>query len=271
MGKHLRRAYASGNPDQFAELLGKAESPDEVLSIVNDIPIELTSNVVARLTPDAATRLLSGLGDPILITWLDAGPTDTGRRLLSRFSRERADRLISGIKDASKRRGLRRLATYPSGSIGELVQIRVASVREEAIAADIQEAIQRFEGPLEGPVVVRKVDGTTAGVLNLKQFLQNRDSGATAADFCDPIKPVFAHLPVESLKQSIEWSQMASLPVVDHEQRLVGYITRQAVENATATDREASYVLESAIELSKRFWEFLAYVMVLILDRRAKP
>lgn len=270
MSKHLLSAFAADDPALFAQLLGASDDPAETIAVLSDIPDGLEGEVVARLTPEAADRLLNELPDPVVIEWLGACTASTGRRLLSRISRERATRLIAGISNRSKRRRLRHMVDYPPESIGELVQTGVITIKESAKVGDISDEIPQWKGDPESPVVILRKDGTVAGVLDLMEFLKNRDQSARVSDFLIPIKPVYAEATQTSLHDRREWAQLSSLPVVDHERQLVGYVSRSTFERAHGTVGEGSLLLETGIELSKRFFEFMVYVLVLILDRRVQ-
>ena len=268
MGRHLLSAFASHDPERFAQLLGASNDPVESIAILADIPDGLEGDVVARLTPEAAGRLLNELPDPVVTGWLSSCSVDTARRMLAHIGRERAAGLISGIEDRSKRRGLRRLVEYPPGTIGELVQFSVIAIRDSAPVASIQSEIQQQAGPPEAPVVLIRGDGTVSGVLDLIMFLQNHDQDSRAGDFRIPVKPVFADASQSSLRNRDEWSRLTSLPVVDYEGQLIGYVSRSGLESSLGAVDESSIFLQSGVELSKQFLEFMAQVLQMIFDRR---
>ena len=60
------------------------------------------------------------------------------------------------------------------------------------------------------------------------------------------------------------------MPVIDHERRLVGYVSRKALEEAAMSGQQGSVFIDSLIELVKRYWEFMAYTITFILGRGAK-
>ena len=187
MGNHLLVAFASEDPGRLAELLEYPDDAAEALSTLMEIPPGLRSDVVARMSPTAADRILDELPDPVLIEWLGSGPADAGRRILAKVSQERAKRLLSGITDRSKRRALRRLANYPAGSIGQLTQVHMMTAARNEPASETDARIQRLGRPLEGPIPILNQAGRVIGILDLSRFVQNRSTARTAADFCIPV------------------------------------------------------------------------------------
>lgn len=268
MGKRLVGAFAAEDPARFAQILGKSTDLAESISILKEVPDGLESDIVARLSPEAADRLLHELPDQVVIEWLGACPMDAGRRMLSRVGRERAARLVAGIGNRARRRELRRLIAYPPGSIGELLEVNVMAVPADAPAADIHAEIRRFDGSSEAPVVIVDDAGTVTGVLDLVRFMQHGDAGGRAADFRIPVKPLFADALLESFREQREWLRLTSLPVADFEGRLIGYVPRSVLEPAIRSTDEGRLFIETGVQVSKRFFEFMAYMLVLILDRR---
>jgi Mg/Co/Ni transporter MgtE len=270
MARTLLQAFASEDPDRFAALLGSAQGNDEVLAVLGDIAIEYRADVISRLALETADRVLKNVDDTMLVEWLAAGTMDASRRMLLRVESKRAQRLIDGISDRTKRRGLRRLSSYPSGTIGELVQIHSISIKADATIDDINTLIHRHSGALEGPIAIERHDGTLMGVLDLTKFVQNRNASANAADFCIRVAPVYADSPLPSLQKSPAWNHSVTIPVVEHEQRLIGYISRSTYEQAICSKGEGTMFFEAIVEITNQFWAFLTQILVLLLDRRAK-
>lgn len=271
MGRHLLQAFANHDPERFAQLLGSANDVSEAIEILEGIPGEAGGEVLSKLSPEAADRLLAALSDELLGKWLAACPSDVGRRLLVRVTPERSERLISRIRDAAKRRGLRRITTYPADSIGAHMQPRVLTIPELATAAEAELAFQEHEGGPDCPAVILGANGKVSGVLDLVAFVRNREQDARAAEFCIPVPPVHAESPISTVVDGAEWRHLASLPVVDFEDKLVGYVTRAELESAVRKLRPGNVFLDSSVELAARLLQFLAYTMVLIISRRDEP
>lgn len=270
MSKRLLSAFATQEPERFAELLGASGDVNSTLAILTDIPDGMECDVVARLAPEAIERLLNGLADPVLVRWLESAPLDAGRRLLSHISDERSTRLINGVSDRPKRRGLRRLAGYPAKSIGALVQSKLTAIKEDVPAADIGNEVRRQGDTSEGPIVIENSDGMLKGVLDLSRLMQNSDAPATAGDFCIPVRPVYPDSHYSTLEDPAAWAGMTSLPVVDHQGRPIGYVTRATFDTVTRAKGTDDPLLGSVVELSKRFWGVSAGLLVFILGRRAE-
>ena len=270
MGERLIQAFAIEDPGHFARLLGTSHDIAEAVEILNRIPDGAEGEVLNQLSPESGDRLINGLPDELLAAWLGTCPTDVGRRLMARIGAERSAVLIAGIKDPAKRRGLRRMASYPAGSIGAYMNDKVMAILHSASAAEIEDLYRLHQAGPDAPAVIIGPEDRVMGMLDLAALVANDEKDARADEFCIAVQPVHAETPVTSLLDRKNWQLFSSLPVVDFQDRLVGYITRSAVEAATASDRPGNVFLDSVVELSSRYMQFLAHMMALIISRRAE-
>ena len=273
MGKKLLNTFASEDPERFARLLEASEDTEEMLSILEDIDTGLECEVVARLSPELANRLVNGLDDGLLIAWLETGSVEAGQRLLSMVGPNRSNRLVEGIGDRRRRRLLRQLTGYAAGTIGQHTRFRLQRFREDVPLEQVKAELQRHKEPFEGPVVIERRDRTVMGVLDFAAMARNSSEKALAADVCIRVQPLYADSPLphlSSLSKFADWEKATSLPVVDHRKRLVGYVTRATLEKATDSEHEGSLFLSTLIELVKQYWTFMAYVMTSLLGRRVQ-
>ena len=269
MGKQLLSGFARDDPERFAKLLGNTSDPKEAIGILADIPDGLEGDLVSRLSPENARRLLSELPDPIVAGWLSSCSADTARYMLTRIGHERAASLISGITDRSTRVGLLRLIKYPQGTVGNLALLNVMTVRDSMPVSDIAESIQEQESGPEAPIVILRDDGKVIGVLDVIRCYKNRDKHACASDFCIKVKPVYADASQTSLRNRDEWNRLGSLPVVDYEGQLIGYVSRSQSEDIQKSVSDNARFFNSIIELSRQFLEVMAYLLTMIFDRRS--
>jgi len=270
MSKQLLSGFARDDPERFAKLLGNSSDPKEAIEILADIPDGLESDLVSRLSPDIARRLLSELPDAIIIGWLSSCSADSARNILTRIDHERSASLVSGITDRLKRVGLQRLIRYPQGTTGNLASINVMTIRDSLPVSEIAESIQRQESGPEAPIVIVRDDGKVCGVLDVIEFLKNRDPHAHAADFCVKVRPVHADASQTSLINREEWKRLGSLPVVNHKGQLIGYISRSQSEEIEESVSADVGFLSSIVEVSRQFFEAMAYLLTMIFTRRSQ-
>jgi CBS domain-containing protein len=66
------------------------------------------------------------------------------------------------------------------------------------------------------------------------------------------------------------WTHHSFLPVVDFEGKPFGYLTRSDLVKAIGLNHEKNLLLDSGMELTARFFQFLAYMLGLVLSRGSK-
>ncbi|NNK98412.1 MAG: CBS domain-containing protein, partial [Xanthomonadales bacterium] len=243
------------------------EQTADMHEVLNTIPVGLECHVVASLGPETAERLLGTVADSVLTEWLETASIDAGRRLLCRLGQERAGRIVSAIKNRGRRRDLRRVAGYPPNSIGALAQLSLVTICEHDTPDEIASVIERAGGPPDAPVIVTRQDGSVRGALDLMRFIQNRNGRVPASEMCVATEVLHAGTAVESARFPANWSQLTSLPVVDHSGRPIGYVTRTTLERARRSRSEGSLVLEAAVELVRFYWVFLSQATRWMLSR----
>ncbi len=271
MGKRLLSAFALDEPERFAQLLGNSHDVEEAVEILEGIPDGSEADVLAHLKPEAAERLLNSLPLEMLANWLSTCPSDSGRRLLNRLGTERAHKLIDKIKDPARRRGLRRMATWPAGTIGSQMHDSLLVIPETATAEEVSERYRDLQGERVGLAIILNDKERVVGVLDMSAIVANADPAAHAEEFCLQVRPVYAESPLESLLDPEVWQGRHRLPVVDFQDRLVGYISRSDVAASLGLSSPGSLFVESAVELSSRYMQFLAFVLTMIVSRRKEP
>ena len=269
MGKRLVGAFAVDDPERFAQLLGAAQEIEETIDILNRIPDGCEAEVLAHLNPGVADRLLSGFPEGLLAAWLSTCPPEAGRRLLSRMGRTRAMALIEKVEDPGRRRWLRRIASWPPGTIGATMHGNSLAIAESRTAAEVEEIFRERQDHRGGYAFVVNAEERVVGVLDLAAIVANEDKAALAAEFCVPLNAVHAESPLESLLESDAWQRRNTLPVVDFQDRLVGYISQSDVAAVLGMSSPGSLFLESAVELSARYMQFLAYSLTFFISRRS--
>lgn len=271
MGKQLQAVLANSDPERFAFLLSASQDADDMRSSMNEIPPESACDVAARLTPEAARRLLGVTDDATLTGWLEAAATDDARRLVTRLDPERASAVVSAMNHRSKRRALRRLSGYPPGTVGDLAQTRLILVKSDDALEQVDARIQAAGETSDCPVIVTRNDGSVLGVLDLMRYLRGRDQHLTAAETCIAVEPLHAGSSVEALRLPVNWSRLTELPVVDASGKPIGFVSRLALEGARIDRNEASLFSRSLVELARQYWSFLIYTTAWLLERKSKP
>lgn len=221
----------------------------ELAALLQRLPAADIADAVDRLSDAEAMQVLERLGDamqPQVIAYLPllrqarlaaAMPREMVIQLLEHMSPdERAD-LFNALPEGreallramaqAEREDIRRLASYAEGSVGSIMNSQYASLSPEFSAAEAIEELRRIAPDRETiyNAYVTDTERRLIGVTSLRRLIlaapQTRvgelmDAGAIMVRVDDDR---------EAAATRIARYDLIALPVVDHEQRLVGIVT----------------------------------------------
>jgi Mg/Co/Ni transporter MgtE len=231
--EHLTLAFLDAHPQEAARVV-EVLAPEQAAALFATISPRLSGPVIAAMLPPAAARVLARLDERTTLALLSAAGAQTAVGILRHTSEPQRSHLLAGMPPVTGV-ATQLLLGFPEDSVGawtdpEVValppgtaaQAAVAAVRSsdapEVDAVYVVDAAQRLRGVLALPVLLRAPDSTPIGQLALP-------SAATLA----PMTPIAAAAGLG------HWQRAAALPVVDHEQRLLGVLRRSRLALATQT------------------------------------
>lgn len=265
----LSADFATRHPDLFAQVLGRGEF-NQCEQIVASLPADKKAGIVARL-PAPHIRQLLDSPDQQPVSWLADAPFDDAVNLLSRLSRERRLALVNGLADSDRQRDLLRQQQYPRHSIGALVADVPLLLAEVSQAKDVVNDLRGLDPDSIGPIVVVDIYGRYRGILDRWRLLLREPPVGQVEDFLIPLVPIRPESPVTAVSMDDEWHRRNWMPVVDHERRVLGVVSREKVmraasDHADSAQRSGDFFLELLDDLV-----FLAERMLRALLTRNGP
>ncbi len=226
--------FARLHPDAFARVLLDA-TPAEITAMCNALPPATAAGVAARLPATVLGDMLnSGAIQPAL--WLGAGSTDDAIELLGRIPEERRLALVNGLPDRTRRRRLQQFLNYPPHSIGALASDSMLRFRQHTPIGDVLAELRR--APVaEQPAVVLDDASHYLGVLATWRMLTADPLVGEAGDYVITVEPMRPEVPLESAGRARPWRDHNWLPIVDHSQHVLGWVSRaRMLENIDESD-----------------------------------
>lgn len=234
---HMLSHCSTEQAESFMSRLNK----EQRALLYRSLPKDTAAQVFDLLDPVVQAELLRGLRAPeVTSVFVDMDPDDRAE-LLDELPASVAARLVASLP-ADERELTGIVLGYPDGSIGrrmspELITLRPAmtvTAAMDQVKAHLDDAESIYTLPVVEP------DRTLAGVLSLRDLM--RASADTQlgtimqnADFA------VATEPAEKAARRCADRKHLALPVVDHEQRLVGLLTvddaLQVLEEADSEDQ----------------------------------
>ncbi|HZW59099.1 MAG TPA: magnesium transporter [Woeseiaceae bacterium] len=233
----LDRRFLMDHPWQAAqkieEMPGAAAA--EALSVQ---PADVLVPVMMRLTPNVAAELLRGLPDALTVALLSEMLPHDALRLLGLFDDSDRSEWVARLDPAISGE-IRRLMRYPEDSAGRLMDCRVTHLRGTSTVGQTLQLLRKRRTQATRSLFLVDAENRLSGKVRIQDVavsdpdteLQSIATAVTAT-----VTPVTSQAEVVEL---LERHQLADLPVVDIDGRLLGVIYHAALLHAIQEDSSA--------------------------------
>ena len=227
----------AGRESEIAALLAELHTSD-IGRLVAALEEEDAVKLFKFLAPDKASAvllevderrrkaLISSISSEELIDVVHEMETDDAADVISELPVEEAKQVLDGI-DRHESIAVQKLLVFPEDTAGGKMQAELASVIETATVEETIEEVRRKSHEIDNISNVFVVDkeGRLAGAVPLdKLILADPETPVITIANRDPIK-VRTDMDQEEVAKLFQKYDLISVPVVDHEGRLVGRIT----------------------------------------------
>jgi magnesium transporter len=264
----LTLAFLRAHPADAARVLETAE-PAGRAELFRRIPARVGGEVLAQLPPRSAAQTLSALPDERATELLARMGVQRAVAVLQHIDEPRRSQLIGGLPTASAL-ATKLLIGYPEDAVGAHMDPAVLALPPGASAADALHRAIHAERTLERIFVVDD-GGRLLGWLPLDELLR-----APQAAMLESLRPrsaavLAAQTPLAGAATHPGWHQASILPVVDRGNRLVGELTRDALERALHAARSSAappHPLEDSIGgvVARSYWHGLSGILRVLLS-----
>ncbi|MEQ8847796.1 magnesium transporter [Botrimarina sp.] len=253
----LREALAQeeSNAEQIVALLGPLDSRDTA-RLVCELDQQSQAKLLTRLSPSEAVELLDDLPEVTAIEAIQAMPAEAAAGIVHELASDDQADLIGSMEsdaaaavlaelDEDEAERIAELASYADDTAGGLMATEVVALRDIATVATTlrrlrsrAEQLRRFD--VQYAYVVAK-GRRLVGVLRLRDLLI-ADESLRLADImvADPLA-VPAEKPLEELVAFFDDHAFIGAPVVDEQGRLLGVVSRRAVDEAAEAQATSDF------------------------------
>ncbi len=238
----FREHLESGDQENVRELaLGL--SPGDLSEVLRPLSVEDTTSILKLLPPDELAEVLSEIDNrslSVLLELLDVAeiadlieemPSDDGADVIAELDQEQAAEVLAAM-DEEERSEVAELLQYAPETAGGLMGKEYTTCTEQQTAAEAVTALRGLEeGDLEETHFVYVVDnrGRLTGRVPLYRLvISGSDQPVSELMEADPLY-VEVDLDQEEVASFARMHDLISVPVVDHQMRLVGRITADDV------------------------------------------
>ncbi|MBB3752939.1 magnesium transporter [Mycolicibacterium sp. BK634] len=197
--------------------------------------------LLGSVDPDLATRIVQAADTAQAARWLETIETDEAAEILRRLTNPARDTLLDQI-DESQAATLRDVLRWPPASVAAHMLPDVFTVPDSITAAEAEALIRDQSAQVRGRarqgalIYVIDADRRLIGFLDFQDLVLARPDQAVAElSSADPVwvRPL---VDAEQAAQSLVDYELAALPVVDDQRRLLGVLTADAAADIIETE-----------------------------------
>ncbi|RLA91372.1 MAG: magnesium transporter [Deltaproteobacteria bacterium] len=222
---NVERILEKLHPADIAHLLSYLNEQERryVVNLLSDAA--RAAEVFREVDPSLATALLQDLPPEKVIEILQQMPPDDAAELIDRLPSEMAESVMTGLQK-EEAEDLEELLSYPEETAGRIMNPNCFALHEETTVKEAIEAVQKASD-VEMVFYIYVVDDRNhlVGVVSLRQLLTSPPH-RRLRDIMNPeVISVKAHQDQEEVARVVEKYNVLAVPVVDDENKLLGFIT----------------------------------------------
>ncbi len=243
----LNAEYLRHHPDEVARFLDE-RMPRETALIVHDAGPEAAVQLLERLNPRVASDVLRNL------------PVEAAKIALRQMHPTRAAPIVASFDESEREAVLsrlprrfgsevRELLTHAFDTAGALMDPRITAFAPETTVEDALRKMRTFKEKELGAIYLTDASGRLVGTVPLGEIATSTPETKLKDLVRGEPVGVRATATREEIVNYLNEQRVATLPVVDGDQRLVGVIRYRAL--AAAAEAEATMSMQTMAGVSK--------------------
>lgn len=271
----LKDELSEMNEFDVAEFIGELE-PDKMVVVFRMLPKELATDVFACLEPDEQQRIISDINDRELHTIIEDLMIDDAVDMLEELPANVVKRVLQQATPATRAQ-INEFLKYPENSAGSIMTAEYIALKKTMSVEDAFAYIRAYGEDKEIIYTCYVMDNkrTLEGVVTIKDLLMNSYDTLIESIMDTHVIKAVTTQDREEVVELFNRYDLMSLPVVDHENRLVGIVTvddvvdvmeEEATEDfekmAAILPSEKPYFKTSVLEIAKKRIPWLLVLMI---------
>jgi magnesium transporter len=225
-----------------------AEKQAELLTL---LPSDEAAELMEHLAESQAVEILEDLPSETAASIVHELPVQLSGDLLREMDEEDSSAIVEAIADIAEKTTLSERISYPNETAGALMSSAFIAFPVEStirsVLTALSEGSENYSDQDVQYVYVTGESEKLVGVLRLRDIVINRPSRNVGDVMIAAPHRVIVHESLEALDDHFEERPFLGFPVVDEADRLVGLLSRTAVQEALAEHQTDSYLKASGI------------------------
>lgn len=212
-------------PYDLSEILREMEHRER-LDLLTSLPIPVAAETLEYLEPEIQYQILHHMHESEASPLLKQMSSDTVVDMLLAIHPLQAERMLCLLPE-DYRKQINQLMTYPEDTAGSLMTVDYISARAHWSGERTLQHIRKvgLEAEIISYIYVTSIRGELVGVVSLKEIILANPKTHLSEIATTDIIAVPADLEQEEVANIMSRYSFVSVPVVDHQHRLIGIIT----------------------------------------------
>lgn len=275
MFRVLKDELSEMNEFDVADFISQLD-PEKMVVVFRMLPKELATDVFACLEPDEQQRIIKDINDKELHNIIEDLMIDDAVDMLEELPANIVKRVLQQATPATRAQ-INEFLKYPENSAGSIMTAEYIGLRKTMTVSDAFAYIRAYGEDKEIIYTCYVMDNkrNLEGVVTVKNLLMNTYDTLIETIMDTHVIKAVTTQDREEVVELFNKYDLMSLPVVDHENRLVGIVTvddavdvmeEEATEDfekmAAMLPSEKPYFKTSVFEISKQRIPWLLVLMI---------
>jgi magnesium transporter len=272
------------HPNDAASILSGLE-PDEITAITALLPVGLERDIFEYLDSEVQESIIAGAGRERLVRLIQAMSSDERAAFMERLDERIRDQVFP-LLNRAVREDLIRREQYEPGQVGAILSTEYCALGADLTVVRAIEEVRRQAPDKETIYVCYVVDGQgrLRGLVSLRDLLVARAHLTVGEVMRTDVAMVEVTADQAVAARMIRDYDLIAIPVVDHDQRLVGILTHddaadileaeetediQMMAGITVDEEAGSYAAEGVLSHFRRRVPWVVALAVMFLGTAA--
>src|SRR5438128_8099521 len=223
---HVARIFAKAYPVEVARLLAALKGPERVKAfriLLETCDVQHVAGILSEMAPRDSLELIEHLEPKEIARQLSKMPADDATSLASRLPDPLAAHVLA-LMEAEPAADVRELLEHEERTAGRIMTRNYFALEEDVTIAEAVAALQKRSEEFEMVFYVYVVDKRDhpVGVVSLRKLLTTHPATQLKCIMVQDVISVNTSADQEEVARLVAEYNLLAIPVVDHEDKLVG-------------------------------------------------
>ena len=233
INQQLIEGYVDKFPGEAADLLNSAPT-EEILHYLQNLPLELSKEVLIRMRGDVASQVLNDMDQNLFQQLFPAIDAYTGTIMLSRLSKTIIEQKLDLLPEKLSQE-IQHLLTYPENCAGFLMDTQIITFHPNNTVNEVLQKLRTLTDRRMVNIYLVDDQGKLLGRTPL-EVIAISEPHETLEQIMEPTFSIHVMAPMEEVVELQEKNMLFNLPVVDLDQKLLGIIRNNTLVKAAQED-----------------------------------